>query len=177
MYTHVYTPMHVYKHMSTPIHMPIYSHIYIVMHIKHFYPLTHTHMQTHMHTDTVSPYTQIRPISPLSLALCPTVPPFPALLSAVRINGDGQEILFLAEGDNVRLGCPYILDPEDVGNNALDIEWMQLNSDPAHRENMVRTSKHHCAPSRLDSLGASLPSGLPGSVSLSPLLTVPELPG
>lgn len=36
-----------------------------------------------------------------------------ALLSAVRINGDGQEILYLAEGDNVRLGCPYILDPED----------------------------------------------------------------
>ncbi|XP_012584356.1 PREDICTED: V-set and immunoglobulin domain-containing protein 8 [Condylura cristata] len=60
----------------------------------------------------------------------------PALLSAVRINGDGQEILYLAEGDNVRLGCPYILDPEDYGPNGLDIEWMQLNSDPSHRENV-----------------------------------------
>ncbi|XP_020041103.1 V-set and immunoglobulin domain-containing protein 8 isoform X2 [Castor canadensis] len=60
----------------------------------------------------------------------------PALLSAVRINGDGQEVLYLAEGDNVRLGCPYILDPEDYGPNGLDIEWMQVNSDPSHRENV-----------------------------------------
>uniref|UniRef100_G1RS73 V-set and immunoglobulin domain containing 8 n=1 Tax=Nomascus leucogenys TaxID=61853 RepID=G1RS73_NOMLE len=60
-----------------------------------------------------------------------------ALLSAVRINGDGQEVLYLAEGDNVRLGCPYVLDPEDYGPNGLDIEWMQVNSDPAHhRENV-----------------------------------------
>ncbi|ELV10592.1 V-set and immunoglobulin domain-containing protein 8 [Tupaia chinensis] len=59
-----------------------------------------------------------------------------ALLSAVRINGDGQEVLYLAEGDNVRLGCPYILDPEDYGPNGLDIEWMQVNSDPSHRENV-----------------------------------------
>ncbi|KAM9692374.1 V-set and immunoglobulin domain-containing protein 8 [Dama dama] len=59
-----------------------------------------------------------------------------ALLSAVRINGDGQEILYLAEGDNVRLGCPYILDPEDYGPNGLDIEWTQVNSDPSHRENV-----------------------------------------
>ncbi|XP_032948782.1 V-set and immunoglobulin domain-containing protein 8 [Rhinolophus ferrumequinum] len=60
----------------------------------------------------------------------------PALLSAVRINGDGQEVLYLAEGDNVRLGCPYILDPEDYGPSGLDIEWMQVNSDPSHRENV-----------------------------------------
>ncbi|KAM6153148.1 V-set and immunoglobulin domain-containing protein 8 [Erethizon dorsatum] len=60
----------------------------------------------------------------------------PALLSAVRINGDGQEVLYLAEGDNVRLGCPYILDPEDYGPNGLDIEWMQVNSDPSPRENV-----------------------------------------
>lgn len=68
---------------------------------------------------------------------CPALPL--ALLSAVRINGDGQEVLYLAEGDNVRLGCPYILDPEDYGPNALDIEWMQVNSDPSHRENVVST--------------------------------------
>lgn len=55
----------------------------------------------------------------------------------MRINGDGQEVLYLAEGDNVRLGCPYILDPEDYGPNGLDIEWMQVNSDPSHRENVV----------------------------------------
>ncbi|KAK2508809.1 hypothetical protein MC885_021857 [Smutsia gigantea] len=66
----------------------------------------------------------------------------PALLSAVRINGDGQEVLYLAEGDNVRLGCPYILDPEDYGPNALDIEWMQVNSDPSHRENVDKRINH-----------------------------------
>ncbi|KAM5237521.1 V-set and immunoglobulin domain-containing protein 8 [Ctenodactylus gundi] len=60
----------------------------------------------------------------------------PALLTAVRINGDGQEVLYLAEGDNVRLGCPYVLDPEDYGPNGLDIEWMQVNTDPSHRENV-----------------------------------------
>ncbi|XP_015994661.1 V-set and immunoglobulin domain-containing protein 8 isoform X2 [Rousettus aegyptiacus] len=60
----------------------------------------------------------------------------PALLSAVRINGDGQEVLYLAEGDSVKLGCPYILDPEDYGPSGLDIEWMQVNSDPSHRENV-----------------------------------------
>ncbi|KAM5294444.1 V-set and immunoglobulin domain-containing protein 8 [Glossophaga mutica] len=60
----------------------------------------------------------------------------PALLSSVRINGDGQEILYLAEGDNVRLGCPYVLDPEDYGPSGLDIEWMQVNSDPSPRENV-----------------------------------------
>ncbi|XP_053464075.1 V-set and immunoglobulin domain-containing protein 8 isoform X2 [Nycticebus coucang] len=61
----------------------------------------------------------------------------PALLSAVRINGDGQEVLYLAEGDNVRLGCPYILDPEDYGPNGLDIEWMQVSSEPSHPENFL----------------------------------------
>ncbi|XP_066111269.1 V-set and immunoglobulin domain-containing protein 8 [Saccopteryx bilineata] len=60
----------------------------------------------------------------------------PALLSAVRINGDGQEVLYLAEGDNVRLGCPYLLDPEDYGPSGLDIEWMQVNADPSYRENV-----------------------------------------
>ncbi|XP_036915711.1 V-set and immunoglobulin domain-containing protein 8 isoform X2 [Sturnira hondurensis] len=60
----------------------------------------------------------------------------PALLSSVRINGDGQEVLYLAEGDNVRLGCPYVLDPEDYGPSGLDIEWMQVNSDPSPRENV-----------------------------------------
>lgn len=53
-------------------------------------------------------------------------------------------MLYLAEGDNVRLGCPYILDPEDYGPSGLDIEWMQVNSDPSHRENVV--SAGHSAP-------------------------------
>lgn len=40
----------------------------------------------------------------------------------------------------MRLGCPYILDPEDYGPNGLDIEWKQVNSDPSHRENVVSDS-------------------------------------
>ncbi|XP_058932985.1 V-set and immunoglobulin domain-containing protein 8 [Kogia breviceps] len=61
----------------------------------------------------------------------------PALLSAVRINGEQQEVLNLAEGDSVRLGCPYILDPEDYGPNALGIEWMQVNPEPSRQENVL----------------------------------------
>ncbi|KAM9688657.1 V-set and immunoglobulin domain-containing protein 8 [Trichechus inunguis] len=60
----------------------------------------------------------------------------PALLSAVRINGDGQETLYLAEGDNVKLGCPYVLDPEDYGPNGLDIEWKQVHPDPSNQDNV-----------------------------------------
>ncbi|XP_007129675.1 V-set and immunoglobulin domain-containing protein 8 [Physeter macrocephalus] len=60
----------------------------------------------------------------------------PALLPAVRISGEEQEVLHLAEGDSVKLGCPYILDPEDYGPNALGIEWMQVNPEPSRQENV-----------------------------------------
>ncbi|XP_068394401.1 V-set and immunoglobulin domain-containing protein 8 [Eschrichtius robustus] len=60
----------------------------------------------------------------------------PALLPAVRINGDNQETLNVAEGDSVKLGCPYILDPEDYGPNGLGIEWMQVNPEPSRQENV-----------------------------------------
>ncbi|XP_033270181.1 V-set and immunoglobulin domain-containing protein 8 [Orcinus orca] len=58
----------------------------------------------------------------------------PALLPAVRIGGNAKEVLNLAEGDSVRLNCPYILDPEDSGSDALGIEWMQVNPEPSRRE-------------------------------------------
>lgn len=81
---------------------------------------------------------RLKPTTRALVLLHLTCPAFPlALLSAVRINGDGQEVLYLAEGDSVKLGCPYILDPEDYGPSGLDIEWMQVNSDPSHRENVV----------------------------------------
>uniref|UniRef100_A0A8C8SEB4 V-set and immunoglobulin domain containing 8 n=1 Tax=Pelusios castaneus TaxID=367368 RepID=A0A8C8SEB4_9SAUR len=54
-----------------------------------------------------------------------------ALLPAVRISGQGQQVLYLARGDSVRLGCPYVLDPEDNGPNDLDIEWTLVS--PVHR--------------------------------------------
>ncbi|XP_010801062.1 V-set and immunoglobulin domain-containing protein 8 isoform X1 [Bos taurus] len=100
----------------------------------------------------------------------------PALLSAVRINGDGQEILYLAEGDNVRLGCPYILDPEDYGPNGLDIEWKQVNSDPSHRENVFlsyqdKTINHGNLPHLQQRVrfAASDPSQYDASITLSNL--------
>ncbi|XP_033712562.1 V-set and immunoglobulin domain-containing protein 8 isoform X2 [Tursiops truncatus] len=58
----------------------------------------------------------------------------PALLPAVRISGNAKEVLNLAEGDSVRLNCPYILDPEDSGSDALGIEWMQVNPEPSRQE-------------------------------------------
>ncbi|XP_061041831.1 V-set and immunoglobulin domain-containing protein 8 [Eubalaena glacialis] len=60
----------------------------------------------------------------------------PALLSAVQINGDDKETLQVAEGDSVKLGCPYTLDPEDYGPNGLGIEWMQVNAEPSRQENV-----------------------------------------
>ncbi|CAM5124387.1 unnamed protein product [Natator depressus] len=59
------------------------------------------------------------------LLLCLT----PALLEAVRINAKGQQVLYLAQGDSVRLRCPYILEPEDNGPNNLDIIWTMVNPD------------------------------------------------
>nr|XP_008173380.2 V-set and immunoglobulin domain-containing protein 8 [Chrysemys picta bellii] len=59
------------------------------------------------------------------LFLCLT----PALLEAVRINAKGQQVLYLAQGDSVRLGCPYILEPEDNGPTNLDIVWTMVNPD------------------------------------------------
>ncbi|XP_007461348.1 PREDICTED: V-set and immunoglobulin domain-containing protein 8 [Lipotes vexillifer] len=58
----------------------------------------------------------------------------PALLPAVQISGNEKEILNVAEGDSVRLNCPYILDPEDYGPNGLGIEWMQVNPEPSRQE-------------------------------------------
>ncbi|TEA38028.1 hypothetical protein DBR06_SOUSAS27910020, partial [Sousa chinensis] len=57
-----------------------------------------------------------------------------ALLPAVRISGNAKEVLNLAEGDSVRLNCPYILDPEDSGSDALGIEWIQVNPEPSRQE-------------------------------------------
>uniref|UniRef100_A0A8C3HCX2 V-set and immunoglobulin domain containing 8 n=1 Tax=Chrysemys picta bellii TaxID=8478 RepID=A0A8C3HCX2_CHRPI len=35
----------------------------------------------------------------------------------------------MAQGDSVRLGCPYILEPEDNGPTNLDIVWTMVNPD------------------------------------------------
>uniref|UniRef100_A0A452IRX1 Ig-like domain-containing protein n=1 Tax=Gopherus agassizii TaxID=38772 RepID=A0A452IRX1_9SAUR len=50
-----------------------------------------------------------------------------ALLEAVRISAKGQQVLYLAQGDSVRLGCPYILEPQDNGPTNLDIIWTMVN--------------------------------------------------
>ncbi|XP_074837253.1 V-set and immunoglobulin domain-containing protein 8 [Carettochelys insculpta] len=59
----------------------------------------------------------------------------PALLVAVRINAKGQQMLYLTQGDSVKLGCPYVLEPEDNGPEHLDIMWTLLNSD--HRQPLL----------------------------------------
>ncbi|XP_054844494.1 V-set and immunoglobulin domain-containing protein 8 isoform X2 [Eublepharis macularius] len=61
----------------------------------------------------------------------------PALVPAVKINAKGREVIYLAKGDSVKLGCPYELGPEDNGPNNLDIEWTQMNSDPTSLDNVI----------------------------------------
>ncbi|XP_060116514.1 V-set and immunoglobulin domain-containing protein 8-like [Heteronotia binoei] len=60
----------------------------------------------------------------------------PVLVPTVKINAKGREVIYLAKGDSVKLGCPYELEPEDNGPNALDIEWTQMNSDPTSLDNV-----------------------------------------
>lgn len=59
------------------------------------------------------------------------------MLAAVKINAKGREVIYLAKGDSVKLGCPYELEPEDLGPNGLDIEWTQINSDPTNLDTVV----------------------------------------
>uniref|UniRef100_A0ACB8G7T6 Uncharacterized protein n=1 Tax=Sphaerodactylus townsendi TaxID=933632 RepID=A0ACB8G7T6_9SAUR len=61
----------------------------------------------------------------------------PALVPAVKINAKGREVIYLAKGDSVKLGCPYELEPEDNGPNSLDIEWTQMNSDPTSLDHVI----------------------------------------
>lgn len=61
----------------------------------------------------------------------------PALLLAVRINGKGREVLYLAKGDSVKLGCPYVLEPEDNGPQGVGIEWIQITPERPSPENVV----------------------------------------
>ncbi|XP_053134039.1 V-set and immunoglobulin domain-containing protein 8 [Hemicordylus capensis] len=61
----------------------------------------------------------------------------PALLAAVKINAKGREVIYLAQGESVKLGCPYELEPEDQGPNGLDIEWTQLNADPTSLDSVI----------------------------------------
>nr|XP_056709880.1 V-set and immunoglobulin domain-containing protein 8-like [Euleptes europaea] len=60
----------------------------------------------------------------------------PALVPAVKIQAKGREVIYLAKGDSIKLGCPYELEPEDNGPNTLDIEWTQLNADPTNLDHV-----------------------------------------
>ena len=70
-----------------------------------------------------------------------------ALLLAVRINGKGREVLYLAKGDSVKLGCPYVLEPEDNGPQGVGIEWIQITPERPGPENVVSVTQkplsHH----------------------------------
>ncbi|XP_067169666.1 V-set and immunoglobulin domain-containing protein 8 [Apteryx mantelli] len=67
----------------------------------------------------------------------------PALLLAVRINGKGREVLYLAKGDSVKLGCPYVLEPEDNGPQDLGIEWIQITPERKDPENVFLSYHDH----------------------------------
>ncbi|XP_007437816.1 V-set and immunoglobulin domain-containing protein 8 [Python bivittatus] len=61
----------------------------------------------------------------------------PALSPAVKINAKGREVIYLAKGESVKLGCPFELEPQDDGPNDLDIEWTQMNADPTNLDNVI----------------------------------------
>ncbi|XP_019342537.2 V-set and immunoglobulin domain-containing protein 8 [Alligator mississippiensis] len=63
----------------------------------------------------------------------------PALPAAVQISARGREVLYLAKGETVKLGCPYTLEPEDNGSGALGIEWIQLSPDTVHPDSVFLT--------------------------------------
>ncbi|KAM9214788.1 LOW QUALITY PROTEIN: V-set and immunoglobulin domain-containing protein 8 [Leptosomus discolor] len=66
----------------------------------------------------------------------------PALLLAVRINSKGREVLYLAKGDSVKLGCPYVLEPEDHGQG-VGIEWIQITPERPSPENVFLSYHDH----------------------------------
>uniref|UniRef100_A0A674GQV5 Ig-like domain-containing protein n=1 Tax=Taeniopygia guttata TaxID=59729 RepID=A0A674GQV5_TAEGU len=65
------------------------------------------------------------------------------LLVAVRINGQGREVLYLAKGDSVKLGCPYVLEPEDAGPQGVGIEWIQITPERPGPENVFLSYQDH----------------------------------
>ncbi|XP_061213499.1 V-set and immunoglobulin domain-containing protein 8 isoform X1 [Neopsephotus bourkii] len=67
----------------------------------------------------------------------------PALLLAVRINSKGREVLYLAKGDSVKLGCPYVLEPEDNGPQGVGIEWIQITPERTNPENVFLSYQDH----------------------------------
>uniref|UniRef100_A0A8C3QK67 V-set and immunoglobulin domain containing 8 n=1 Tax=Cyanoderma ruficeps TaxID=181631 RepID=A0A8C3QK67_9PASS len=66
-----------------------------------------------------------------------------ALLVAVRINSKGREVLYLAKGDSVKLGCPYVLEPEDNGPQGVGIEWIQIQPERPGPENVFLSYQDH----------------------------------
>ncbi|KAJ7307429.1 hypothetical protein JRQ81_009447 [Phrynocephalus forsythii] len=89
-----------------------------------------------------------------------------ALLSAIRINAKGREVVYLAKGDSVKLGCPYELEPQDHGPNGLDIEWTRLNSDPTGLDNVL-ASVGDCCSSLLQRVNFALPDPSQYDASIS----------
>uniref|UniRef100_A0A8C3UMK0 Ig-like domain-containing protein n=1 Tax=Catharus ustulatus TaxID=91951 RepID=A0A8C3UMK0_CATUS len=67
----------------------------------------------------------------------------PAVLVAVRIPGKGREVLYLAKGDSVKLGCPYVLEPEDNGPQGVGIEWIQITPERPGPENVFLSYQDH----------------------------------
>ncbi|XP_051631463.1 V-set and immunoglobulin domain-containing protein 8 [Manacus candei] len=67
----------------------------------------------------------------------------PGLVRAVRIHGQGREELYLAQGDSVKLGCPYVLEPEDHGPQGVGIEWIQITPEQPGPEKVFLSYQDH----------------------------------
>ncbi|XP_063002352.1 V-set and immunoglobulin domain-containing protein 8-like [Elgaria multicarinata webbii] len=71
------------------------------------------------------------------LGVGPRQMPYPAS-AAVRINENGQKIIYLPKGETVKLGCPFASDPEDnTPDSDWDIEWQQVRPGPHPQSNRL----------------------------------------
>ncbi|KAJ7307430.1 hypothetical protein JRQ81_009448 [Phrynocephalus forsythii] len=69
--------------------------------------------------------------------------PKPAGLG-VKINEDGQKVIYLPKGESVKLGCPFTSDPEDnTPDSDWDIQWKQVKPGPVPQDSPLLSYHDH----------------------------------
>ncbi|XP_042296909.1 V-set and immunoglobulin domain-containing protein 8-like [Sceloporus undulatus] len=69
---------------------------------------------------------------------------FLAATGAVRISENGQKVIYLPKGESIKLGCPFVSDPEDnTPDNDWDIEWKQVKPGPYPQDNPLLSYHDH----------------------------------
>ncbi|XP_072349727.1 coxsackievirus and adenovirus receptor homolog [Scyliorhinus torazame] len=68
-----------------------------------------------------------------------TLPP-QAVSNALKITSTGSQTVYVAEHDDIQIGCTFQLEPADKG--ALDIEWSIMNPDTTQLDRVILTYQH-----------------------------------